>query len=63
MRYWEELDENNDVVRTIAMNKKTIVEEFQWIHKNLGGTWRLGQSYSWDEETDNWVEVPAAEQE
>lgn len=40
MRYWEELDADGKVIRTIVMNKKSLIEDFKWIMNNLPGTWR-----------------------
>lgn len=55
MRYWDELNNKNEVVRTIVLNNKSIADDAKWIHKNLGGVWRLSQ-------TRNEVEIPDAEQ-
>lgn len=43
MRYWEEIDEAGEVLRTIVMNKESTLDDFRWIQKNLGGTWKLSK--------------------
>lgn len=39
MAHWAEIDENNIVLRVLAMNNDKPNEGFDWLVENLGGTW------------------------
>jgi hypothetical protein len=39
MAHWAEIDENNTVIRVLVTDNNALNEGYDWLIKNLGGTW------------------------